>query len=693
MIISIDFETRSLVDIKKAGARRYAEDPSTQILCMAWAIDDQPPEIWLPGQPFPRLFTDYSKLHAWNCQFEIAIWKHCRPSDWPEAPARMWHDTMGDAAMCGFPLALAKAAKALGTSEKLDSGTRLITKLCKPKADGTFREYKDFPGDFEALYRYCKQDVVAERDVYNALPTHVAGFEDKIQRLTWLSNDRGVPVDVTAVQVIQKRLDEHIEHVDHAVQKLTNGHLDSARQKNKLLMHLNMNRRVSDEFMAARDFRVECGLKNPRLKVGDIPGITLDNLRGEETAKVLESGDISDYDRELLGFQRDLNHASVAKFKKILLQLCEDGTVKDNIQYHGASTGRDAARGFQLQNLPRNTEANPEQLLKFFKCYDSVTLDMIFPVLETASTLIRPMIKAPLGKKFIVSDFGQIEARGVPWLCNEEDILQNFRDGIDPYVAQASGMYSVPLDQVDKTQRQYGKLAILAAGYQGGHSALTKFAEGYGLTIERKEAVKVIHKFRTARPKLVAAWPAFSDAAMCAIQDPGAPYQVANCKKAIFQMQGLHLTLTLPSGRGLWYPYADVREMVHTDEDGLEQPGIIYIDGGTGKESVFTGLSASSMWVSSYTTKWERRGMSGGNFLQNWVQAACRDLLMEALERVEDAGYAVVGRVHDELICLCPENDPAYSIEDLDRLMCIVPDWAEGFPIDSDGYESERYRK
>jgi len=675
MIISVDFETKSLVDIKKAGRSRYAEDDSTEIICMAFAINDGPPSLWLPGQPFPipRVTFESARLRAWNAQFEIAIWKHCRPSDWPSTPASQWDDTLGDAAMCGFPLNLGKCSVAIGVETKLASGTRLINKLSKPKADGTFRKYEDFPEDFEEFYRYCKQDVVTERAVYNALPAHVTGTEDKIQRATWLSNDRGVPVDVTSVQIIQKRLDDHIESVDFAVQRLTKGHLDSARQKKKLLCHLDMNIRAVAEYLDTHD-------KLP-LKVGDIPGMALDNLRGEETAKVLADWDISDYDRKLLTYQRDLNHASVAKFKKILLQLCSDGTIKDNIQYHGAGTGRDAARGFQLQNLPRNTEADPKQLLEFFYRFSAEALDLLFPVLETASTLIRPMIKAPRGKKLIVSDFGQIEARGVPWLCNEEDILQNFRDGIDPYIAQASGMYDVPLADVDKTQRQYGKLAILACGYQGSHKALTQFAEGYGLTIERKEAVKVVKQFRAARPKLVEAWAAFGAAAIRAVNDAGTPYQVPHCQKAVFQMQGEHLTLTLPSGRKLWYPYAEIKDVT-----------VNYEDGETGEMRSFTSQSVTSMWVSSYTTKWERRGMSGGNFLQNWVQAVCRDLLMEAVLRLEESGYDIVGRVHDEVICLCPDT-PMYSIDEVDRLMCGVPDWAKNFPIDSDGYESERYRK
>lgn len=652
---------------------------------MAWAIDDKEPELWTPGQPFPSVLESAlspillpASFHAWNAQFEIEIWKHCSPSDWPGIPLEVWYDTMGDAAMCGFPLKLDKCSKALGVANKGAEGTQLINKLSKPKVDGTFWQYKDCPEDFEAMYEYCLQDVRVEREVFGALPAHVEGPEMELQKLTWLSNDRGVPIDVESVEVLQKRIAEHIEYVDHQFQKITEGLLDSPRQRDALLRHLEMNRVAASKHLDMRAARAASGLTNPRLLTKDIPGITLDNLRGDETEKVLKEWSISSYDRKLIELQRDINHSSVAKFKKILVQLCKDRTVKDNVQYHGAATGRDAARGFQIQNLPRDTETNPEELLEWFYKYPASTLDLVFPVLEKASTLIRPMIQAPAGKKLVVSDFGQVEARGAAWTCKEDSILQNFREGIDPYEAQAANMYHVELDDVTKKQRNYGKLSVLACGYQGSHTALTKFAEGYGLTIERKEAAKVVGKFRQARPKLVAAWAAFADAALHAVEDAGTPYQVEGCQHAVFKMQGRHLTMELPSGRKLWYPYA------RTDQVTTN-----YIDADTGKEKSFTLKSVTAMHMKNV---WCRRGMSGGNFFQNYVQAICRDILMEAVVRVEEAGYPIVGRIHDEVICLCPD-DPRYTITGLNRLMCIVPGWATDFPIAADGYESNRYRK
>ena len=296
---------------------------------MAWMPEGGEPALWLPGQPFPKKLhqfvrDEYSIFCAWNAQFEIQIWNRVGTRHgFPEIPADRWHDTMGDAAMCGFPLALDQAAQALGASEQKDArGKRLINKLSKPKPGGDFWTYAEAREDYLALYEYCLQDVRVESDLYWRVPDHVRGKEDTIQRLTWLTNDRGVPVDVTSVGIIKQRLDEHTEYLDHVVQRFTDGALDSARQRDKLLFHLEMNREVASKAVWMHEVKKDAGLKPGRLFPSKIKGMKLSNLQGETVEELLKDGDVSDYDRFLLECYQDINHASVAKFKKILLQLC-----------------------------------------------------------------------------------------------------------------------------------------------------------------------------------------------------------------------------------------------------------------------------------------------------------------------------------------------------------------------------------
>lgn len=695
--VSVDIETRSKIDLKKAGLHRYAEDESTELLCFSWLVTRNQPYNWNPDQELPKFFLELVKdpsviFTAWNAQFEIENWLIQAPYfGLPAIPPERWHCTQGDAAMSAFPLALGKCAKALKlpwNQQKDSAGTRLITKLCKPittkKYFGKFREKKDFTEDYEQLYGYCDQDVVAESAIFQALPARVSGFEDEIQRYTWLSNRRGVPVDSKAVKVISERLSEHLETLDTEIQLITDNRLNSPRQRDAVLKDLECNREAVKAEALRREKQIEKEIKPPRWLVKDTPDIYLGNLRGETIDHILNDPerikDFSEYDIKMIRLRRDVNHSSTAKFKKIMIQLCKDHTVKGNIQYHGAATGRDAARGFQIQNLPRNMDSRPETTIKVFRSCSAPEIDCVMPLLEQASQLIRPMICAPKGKKLIVSDYGQVEARGTAWVCRDGLVLEGFRQGLDPYKVQAAQMYGVYLEDVDKEQRQYGKLATLACGYQGSHKALTKFAEGYGLIIERKEAAKVVKLFRESRPLLLDAWKAFNETAQKAINSPSTCFQVPGCQTAIFQMRGQHLTLTLPSNRQLWYPYARI-EIVR----------IPYEDADTGEERIFetVGVTRRTQDTSSH---WVRQGISGGNLLQNWVQASCRDIMMEAVPRLEKAGYETVMRIHDEIGCLTPDT-PEFSIEEMDKLMGVLPKWCKDFPVTSDGYESKRYRK
>ena len=634
----------------------------------------------------PEFFATYRGIFAaWNAQFEIAIWDEImhKRHGWPALPMERWIDIQGDAAMSAYPLSLDKCGQALGILEKKDpAGTRLITKLCKPiKGTTEFRSRVDFPEDFARLYDYCKQDVRAEREIHQSLPLRVAGSEMDVQRLTWKINARGIPVDVRSIKKIYQRIQEYTASLDHKVQKLTNGALQSVRQRDKMLMHLEMNRKQAQVYLADREERKTNGEKLERLSVKKIPGIKLPNAQGETIKRVLAEWDVSEYDRTLLQWYQDMNHTSTAKFSRLLLQVCADGTVKDNLQYHGAGTGRDAARGFQPQNLPRETEKDPEALLKWFFLNSAEDIDRVLPVLKAASSLIRPMIKAPERYKIVRSDYSKVEARGTAWDAREEDILEEFRQGIDPYKAMASKMFGVPISELSALQYQYGKLVVLACGYQGAFRALIKFAEGYGMTgLGNKEAAEYVRKFRNARPRLVAAWRAFNDAAQEAIRSPGVYCQAIGCQHAEFHYHKGDLFLTLPSRRRLCYPRAQLDPVTVRYEDE------------NGEVHEFDTVSVTTMWVNSVTHKWERRQMSGGNFFQNYVQAICRDLLMEACPRLEEAGYKIAVRVHDEVIAITPD-DARYSIEEMNKILCVQPEWAKGFPIDADGYEAKRYRK
>ena len=657
-ILTLDFETRSRVNIKKSGVHRYAMDPSTDALCLGYGVNEDEPELWVPGRPLPSMIANMIRdpnvqFRAWNAPFEIAIWFYIMVMryGWPELPLERWGDTMCDAAYCGFPLKLEKCGPALGVPVlKSAAGTRLINKCSKPQKNGVFLEYNNDPRTFQALYEYCLQDVRAEAAIFNALPDHVHNHprEERIQFLTWKMNQRGLPIDLPTVHTIVAVVDEYVQQLDERVQELTEGRLNSARQRDALLEELS---------------------------------ITLPNLQKETVENTLKAAAylLTEYDEELLTIRSEINHAAVAKFKRILQQVCIDDTVKDNIQYHAASTGRDGGRGYQMQNLVRGTADKPEEQIYMFNTWSIDDLDLVAPVLTQASLLVRPVIKAPNDKKLIVGDLSQVEARGTAWTAMEEDILNDFRAGIDPYISQASKMYSVDMALVSPLQRQYGKLATLACGYQGSHKALTDFAALYGLELERKEAADVVRKFRNSRPKLVQAWYNWAEASIAAVEDAGTPYKVQECPYAMFQMKGEQLTLRLPNGKLLWYPYAKVESVT-----------VRYEDPETGKIKTFKTRAVTCMKLRK--NQWIRMGISGGNFFQNFVQAICREIIMDGVIRCEEANYPVIGRVHDEVICLV-DDTPDWTAEHVNSMLTVVPEWAVGFPLKAKTTEERRYGK
>jgi DNA polymerase len=180
-MIFLDFETRSRADLPKTGVSRYAEDESTNILCVAWAVDEEEVQLWHPGQPPPHelfnLIPDH-RLCAWNAEFEMEIWKVVAQQKlfWPQVDHDQWACIMTDAMVLGLPANLEKCSQALGLSGKLKTGKTLINKLSKPissgKKKGEFREQTDFPEDYINMYLYCREDVRAERRIFNKIPYH-----------------------------------------------------------------------------------------------------------------------------------------------------------------------------------------------------------------------------------------------------------------------------------------------------------------------------------------------------------------------------------------------------------------------------------------------------------------------------------------------------------------------------------------
>lgn len=287
-------------------------------------------------------------------------------------------------------------------------------------------------------------------------------------------------------------------------------------------------------------------------------------------------------------------------------------------------------------------------------------------IIETLTSCIRGMICAPAGRELLVADYSAIEARTLPWLAGQDDILEVFRGHGKIYEYVAQQIYGIPWQEVGKEseERFIGKVACLALGYAGGAKAFQGMAEAYGADIPEDLAETIKKDWREANDKIVKYWYDCEKAAINAVRNPGKTYKVRNIAYRVIKG---YLFAKLPSGRCLAY----------------YQPRL--------EEGKFGNDQITFMGTNSVTRKWERQSTYSGKLVENLTQAVARDIMAEAIIRVEDAGYEVVLSVHDELVA---EVDEGFgSLEEFEELMCVLPPWAAGLPLDTSGYKAKRYRK
>lgn len=664
--LTIDFETRSAAPLKKCGAAAYAQDPTTEAICLAlkWKDEDNP-KIWFsPNFRFPhyrwaslpligddqvkQMMAEADIIEAHNAQFEFNIWKYVMPRyGFDMFDVSKLRCSAAKAAMYGLPRDLAGACTAAGVAQQKDmEGSRLMMTLCKPRKalkaemlsdpDWEHKLYwRGTPADFARLGAYCLQDVRSEEALSDAIP-ELPETEQKLWQLDLRINDRGIRIDSGAVRDILECVENHSADMRKEFQRMTG--LDSPTQRQKTLEHL-----------------IALGVQMEGLTAGDVKA-ALESTENPTAKRILE-------------IRQSLSKSSTAKYQAFLDAKGADDRIRGCFMYHGAGTGRWAGRIIQPQNFPRGTFSDVEPCIRFFQNHDIDSVKMFYgDPMVAASTCIRSMIVPKPGYDFICADYSSIEGRVLAWLAGEETALEVYRSGRDPYKVAASAIYHVPYDEVTKQQRQIGKVAELALGYQGSSGAFNMMALGYGVKVPEAEVKQIVEKWRESRPMTTRFWKELEKACQAAIKNPGKTYVYRSIK---FGVRGNMLAMKLPSGRCLWYmnPRIEPKEM-----SWGEVKNVIAFDG-----------------VNSTTRKWGRQYLYGGLLAENATQATARDLLVNGMFSVEAEGYSVVMHVHDEMIAEVPEGFG--SVEELELLMCALPDWGKDIPLKAEGWRGKRYKK
>jgi DNA polymerase bacteriophage-type len=697
MKLTIDIETYSEENLKSAGLYRYAEHPSTDLLCVCWAFDDGPVSAWIPsadrsfldalepgfgslyaGPEVPKeilmSFARGDEVHAWNAAFERQVLNGPAGQRYgfPHISIEQTRCSMARSRHASMPGRLEDAANVLNTDiKKRVAGVNAMRYLCKPRANGS-RPTIDGEWDrFLQLVPYCADDVRAERCVDAALP-ELSPEELRVYHFDQRVNDRGVMVDLAAVADMECLINEYKEQL-----------------KAKCM--------VATGISPSRPGPLGDWIRN-----NGFP--QLDNLQVDTVRQVLDRPDVPDKVKDVLRIYSTYGMKAVAKYPAIRKAVCADGRIRGMLQYYGAGTGRWSSFIVQIHNLFRPVIDDPEMAIEAARLRDLDWLRALYPGVDPMkifASCVRGMLIAAPGKEFVFPDFSGIEARWNAWLFGEEWKLEAYRaydrrEGPDLYVVAYARAFGVDPKTVTKAQRQVGKVLELAMGYGGGVGAFVKMAATNRLDLSSLldadippgiaaaaadsfayakeqgrvgkmdpdlwrvcEALKIM--WRQAHRKIVEGWQDLEVHAKLAVENPGKVYSVAK-GRIKFKVESQWLVMRLPSGRKVRY----------FQPRGLE--GKLCYEG-----------------VDTVTRQWGSTSTYGGKLCENEDQAGCRDLLVDAMLRFEETQVPVVMHVHDEPVLEVPigtlPNDTVV------RIMCKPPAWAQDFPLAIEGHRGSRYRK
>ena len=640
MIYSIDFETRSRIDLAEQGLDIYANDPSTEVLCIAFGTNQDNVEVLAPNilknsiHALIHHVEDGGKIQAWNAMFEYTIWNCvCAPKyGWPPLKLEQCIDTMAIAAANNVPQALGDAAIFMDANQQKDTrGRYLLQKLSKPQKNGQFLNDPELMAE---LFQYCSQDVRTEMAIGSVLRPLSAAEQD-IWTLTQRINVRGVPIRFKEVQKAAQAVRNAQEALDKECKELT-GCKPSERAR--LLSWLNAQ------------------------------GAGLEDLTEKTVSAMLVDTNLDPNIRRALELRQEGSQTSVAKYAK-MLDIQRASRIRNTLIYHGASTGRWASRGgLNLQNIARPTLSDEEIAKAIPKVFKNGEGSM-----DELSSLVRYAIHAPHGQTFVDVDFSSIENRVGVWLAGQNDKVELFRKGLDEYKVFASeSLYRVPYDDVTKDMRQVSKSAVLGAMFGQGAKGLVRYAEGMGVRLTETQAKNAVDNYRMSYAKVKWLWGACETAAIDAIQNPGNAFAAG--RKIKLKVARNALWMQLPSGRLICW----------------QRPQLELLPTTWNTEKL--GVTIHSQ--NTYTRQWGRNPLIGSSIFQSAVQGTARDFLANAMLNLDKQGYEIVNSIHDEVLLLVNHEDAEQVLENaVMPIMTTPPEWAPDFPLAAEGWVGTRYRK
>lgn len=661
MRVTLDFETRSYADLQKVGTWAYSEHPTTEVICLCFAIDDEPVQDWYPD---PRRTNDIperlaiaikggAEFEAHNVAFELSIWINimAKRYGWPMIPVPRWRDSMAAACYYALPAQLERLCRALGVPGKDPDGARLITKYSKLHLKTA---KPDIPAvDFQKFVDYCRRDVDIERGVSNYLGD-LPPAEQEIFTRDLETNLRGIYLDQDGIGAATAIVEQRSGELEEEFRKLTGF---GPGQNVKVLGWFHEH------------------------------GLRLDNLQADYLEDMLEEADIPrGPTRRAIEIRLEINKASTKKLDAMSRQRGTDGRARFQTRYHGAVTGRNTGSGFQPLNLNRGFEdMEPEQLVRDVMLRDPEWLDACYgDAMDAVAKASRYWIKAQGDTRIMAGDFSSVESVILACLAGETWKIEAHRNKAKIYEMTADKIYGLPPGTVKKgdPRRQDGKKGELAFGYQGALGAWLKFDPK---PIHRDETIiGFVRAWRKEHPATTDFWFNLEDAAICAVEGGDGHKTSVEPSGIEFEVIDEWLTMRLLNGKRLWYFKPELRAVMPR----WHQPAV--------KDDCAAGkcdckMKSQLTYMAMKEGQWKRVATYGGKLAENATQATSREWLEVAKKRAAAAGYPIILTIYDEIVAEVPTDFG--SAKELEEIMCSPVEWAPGWPVGVSVWEGGRFRK
>ena len=644
----LDFETRSRCDLRTKGVYNYAQDASTDVLCMSYAFDDNPVVTWTPDQPFPEAVRHHKgRIYAHNAAFERLIFWYVLQINFD---LTQFVCTATQARANCLPGSLEDVGRAISSNMRKDHrGSQLIRALSVPRADGSFN---DSPELMAEMIRYCEQDVRTMRAVSQAMRP-LSDEELADYHVNERINDRGVLLDLPLAKAAIDYASVELDEIETLVAELTEGEIKSVRSPKMKQWVMD---RVSDQALTLMEV-----YKDGEKKYSIDKSVRANLLELAKDDK--EGKQIPTHVADVIQCADDLWASSVAKFSRLAgLADEDDRRVRGAFVFAGGSaTGRASSYGAQVHNFSRTCAKEPDAVRHAMVRGHSITPRFGKRVTDVLKEMLRPALIPAPGKQFVAADWSAVEARVTAWASADpqaEDVLQVFREGRDIYKREAAGIYRVAEDSVDKEQRQIGKVAILSLGFGGSIGAFSAMGRNYGVIMAESDSRRIVDAWRRSNAWAVRYWTKLEEAYTRALRNPGREFTAG---RVTYLYDRQHLWYALPSGRILCYPFAK-----------FESDEITYV---------------KAAWKPAADAKeWPRARLWRGLACENITQAVANDLLRNALRQLDD----VVLHVHDEIVLETSDPDAPNTLQ---QVMCTPPAWAAGLPLSAEVETMSRYGK